>query len=173
MKISVFSVIGVWMFVHLNKKLPVFLTVIWICIIFSFSIQSGTKSEQVSDGLGQLIIEHSTPEVTEKFTDLSVLEWKTFHKFIRKCAHLTEFFILGILASISTFGTNRKYKNCMIFLLCAIVAILDEAIQLFVPGRSGQWTDVLLDCGGGLTGMSVFRCFTYFLKGKKTTSDKI
>ena len=34
-----------------------------------------------------------------------------------------------------------------------LVPAFDETIQLFVPGRCGQPTDVLLDCCGALTGV--------------------
>ena len=37
--------------------------------------------------------------------------------------------------------------------LCTLSAMADETVQLFVPGRSGQVTDVLLDSAGALAGI--------------------
>ena len=38
---------------------------------------------------------------------------------------------------------------------CFLYACSDEIHQLFVPGRSGMFTDVLIDTGGAVTGMLV------------------
>ena len=46
---------------------------------------------------------------------------------------------------------NRK--KIVAFLFCVLVASTDETIQLFVSGRSGQVSDVALDCVGVLIGM--------------------
>lgn len=151
----------------LKKKLIYVLTIFWICIIFSFSLQPSDKSEQVSDGVGQLIVEHSAPEVAEKFDSLSVIEWKSFYKFVRKCAHFIEFFILGILMSMSMRQNHVVHKKRIAFVLCAVVAIIDETIQLFVPGRAGLVTDVILDNCGSLAGICVFCVGMKFLCLKK------
>lgn len=50
---------------------------------------------------------------------------------LRKCAHFGEYALLGVFTA---------------------AALCDETIQLFVPGRSGQITDVWLDTAGYLTG---------------------
>nr|WP_051527067.1 VanZ family protein [[Eubacterium] cellulosolvens] len=52
------------------------------------------------------------------------------------------------------------------FLLGALYAASDEFHQLFVPGRSGQFTDVLIDSGGVIAGILLallFRRLTRFL----------
>ena len=38
-------------------------------------------------------------------------------------------------------------------LLCALYAASDELHQAFIPGRSPQLADVLIDCGGALAGI--------------------
>jgi VanZ family protein len=73
---------------------------------------------------------------------------------IRKTAHLTEYAILGIL-------TNNMIKNNNIklyigLLICIIYAISDEIHQLFVEGRSGQISDVLVDFTGSIVGICLF-----------------
>ena len=76
---------------------------------------------------------------------------------VRKTAHFAEYMILGLLAS-QAFDPGRKVSRVSLVataLLCAAVPSIDETIQLFVPGRSGQVTDVLLDCCGAATGIAL------------------
>ncbi len=70
---------------------------------------------------------------------------------LRKCAHFGEYALLGVLtaAALRT-GTHFSWPAAL--LPGTFAALCDETIQLFVPGRSGQITDVWLDTAGYLTG---------------------
>lgn len=68
----------------------------------------------------------------------------TLH-LVRKLAHFTEYFILGVISVITI---NNKKKIVLSSVLGLIVAIVDETIQLFTPGRSGMIKDVILDFSG-------------------------
>ena len=73
---------------------------------------------------------------------------------VRKAAHFTEYAILGVLAR-GLFGSlhaERGVRPLPAGLLVAFVPVVDECIQLFVPGRSGQLTDVLIDLSGVIVG---------------------
>ena len=80
-------------------------------------------------------------------------EWVT-NFVVRKCAHFTEYMVLGILATHAFDFEGRRTFDVLlptaVFLL--LIPSIDETIQLFVPGRSGQITDVWLDTAGYLTG---------------------
>ena len=79
--------------------------------------------------------------------------------YIRKTAHFTEYFVQSLLLC-NAFQTDRAdHKNsrgCILF-LSLLTAVLDEYIQLFSPGRSGQVTDILLDFSGGFSGWLSFQ----------------
>ena len=123
----------------MNKKLILcILTILWICFIFSFSLHSGEKSAQLSDSVGESILEHSSSSYFDDVDEWSSLELESFHKVIRKCAHFTEFFILGILMRLTWQQTEMRYKRVMSVGLCFLVAVLDETIQLFVSGSRCQ-----------------------------------
>ena len=135
-------------------------TLLWIGIIFSFSLQPAEMSESLSSGLGKILLENLFPEVLECSGDSAndILEF--FHFFLRKVAHFTEYFVLGILMTITLrkfAWKKRRYCNLAVILLCILVASMDETIQLFVSGRSGQISDVLLDCTGALLGMGLIK----------------
>ena len=78
---------------------------------------------------------------------------------VRKCAHASEYAVLGILilGTAYSFSEDRGRK---IILLCWCVgtayAGTDEFHQLFVPGRSCQFRDVCIDSAGVLTGLILF-----------------
>jgi VanZ family protein len=37
-----------------------------------------------------------------------------------------------------------------------MIAFMDEGIQLFVAGRSAQWSDILLDMAGSTFGLGIW-----------------
>lgn len=76
---------------------------------------------------------------------------------VRKTAHFTEYAILGILIAqaLDHDGRAPQARLLTIAALLVLVPSVDEGIQLFVSGRSGQVSDVLLDCCGAATGVAV------------------
>ena len=81
-------------------------------------------------------------------------EWVT-NFVVRKCAHFTEYMVLGILATHAFDFEGRRTFDVLlptaVFLL--LIPSIDETIQLFVPGRAGMITDVMIDCCGAATGV--------------------
>lgn len=117
----------------------------WIGVIFFLSSPNGASSR--TSEFFRPIVEFFYPNAPP-----SVFE--TVHNFIRKCAHFTEYAILGILAfrGARRSGTALIKSHYLIFpfLLVAAVASLDEFNQSFEPSRTSSPWDSLLDCIGGL-----------------------
>lgn len=140
----------------INKKLIyTIITSLWICLIFSFSLQPGEDSSQISTGFGAWLVEHVLFIFSDIFESMSAEQLDTFHFLIRKCAHFSEFFVLGVLMLQTLMQTKVVHKAGIGILLCMTVAAMDETIQLFVAGRCGQVSDVLLDSCGSLVGICV------------------
>ena len=86
--------------------------------------------------------------------------YHSFATFIRKAfGHFGLFVISGLLTSLalylslSPFIWAKHYMNVMFSLVIGLfMGILTEVIQLSVPGRSGQLSDVLIDFSGYLFG---------------------
>lgn len=125
--------------IGLKKKSFIFLSLLWIAFIFYNSLQSAPESSEIS-GRFVKVLQY-------------VLSWigiivdpSRLSLFIRKAAHLFEFFILTILA----FPVVSDNKKChvLVFLYGIIIAIIDEMIQFFSPGRCSSAIDVLIDLGG-------------------------
>lgn len=74
---------------------------------------------------------------------------------VRKLAHFTEYAAIGamLMNTAYSFNKSRPHKFYPHILFAGLMtAVIDEAIQLNVAGRSGQITDVLLDFSGILAG---------------------
>lgn len=71
---------------------------------------------------------------------------------VRKGAHVTEYIVLctSFLTAFWVSGIHGKWRNIGAFLLTFGYACSDEFHQLFVPGRAGQFKDVLIDSSGAL-----------------------
>lgn len=137
------------MFIHLknhikNKYMFLFFC-LWALFIFSNSMLPAQESSDISGGISYKIYE---------LLNLNI-DFQLFHTFIRKCAHFIEYAILGVFAGFSF----KKEYFWKIFVLCILVSSADESIQLFVEGRSGQISDVLLDSIGSFTGILGRRIF--------------
>lgn len=131
-----------------KRNIFILLTLLWVGIIFLFSLQPADTSEQISTGLGQKLMEMFFPNMSEE-------GWEILHFLIRKAGHFTEFLILGIFSTLTTLQTKIRRKKCAGVVFCVLVATMDETIQLFVDGRSGQVSDVILDSSGALVGIVI------------------
>lgn len=150
----------------LNKKY-IFgaITILWVGVIFFFSLQPGEVSSDISGSFGRKLLELFLPSVFEKLEAMSQEQLDMWHLILRKCAHFTEFFILGVLSTYTMRQTKVPHKVMIAFIFCVAVAASDETIQLFVSERAGRVQDVLLDSTGALCGISLVS-FWGKLRGK-------
>lgn len=66
-------------------------------------------------------------------------------------------------------GAWRKFRKEMFlpWFIAALYAASDEIHQLFVPGRSGQLSDVILDSAGALAGVAAFTVLCWLINRRK------
>jgi len=132
------------------------LTVVWIIVIFSFSIQSGSISSLQSGFI--------TSQISRFLLTLNiVVEPKSLSFVIRKLAHFTEFFILGCLVRKSSFELSRNDILYFIF----IIPVIDEFIQYFVPERAMALMDMGIDSIGILFGIGCISIVYIIFKKNK------
>ena len=122
-----------------------------IVFIFSNSMQMGAVSEGASGrvlGILQGILRHlGLPGAADRLT---------MH-IVRKLAHFCEYLLEGFLLMLCLrVYTRHFFKHVSWPMLGGLLtALTDETIQLFVPGRSGQVTDIWIDFSGVMTGLLV------------------
>lgn len=101
------------------------------------SLQNTTKSDIATN-------QHRSIK-TNKATILKL------NRLLRKFAHASVYFILYILVLNLIYQIKGKYKfaYCMISIaVCFVYACTDEFHQLFVDGRAGLFSDVIIDTIG-------------------------
>ena len=122
--------------------------------IFVNSLQDGETSAAQS---GQ-VVEIVRPAYVEILPKVNVPPTEeNIHHYVRKTAHFTEFFALGVVSFLSVLfflpAGKKKFLLLLSPLLCLLTAAADETIQIFSAGRGPQWSDVLLDFTGALAGI--------------------
>lgn len=120
-------------------------------VIYSFSAKTGAASTDdsffVSRLIGNLIYSDFNEWSVERQNEF--LDEMDF--VVRKTAHMAEFFILCVLVFFSQKNLDTSFKNIVFPLLITIFyAISDEIHQYFVPNRSCQLKDVIIDSIGGI-----------------------
>lgn len=72
---------------------------------------------------------------------------------VKKAGHFVAYGVLAWLAWRVTRGWQRPFLWA--FVITAVYAVSDEFHQSFVPGRLGSAADVLIDCLGALTTLTL------------------
>lgn len=93
---------------------------------------------------------------------------------VRKFAHAFEYMILGIClyVCLSIWQKQGKIRFIWLMGLGAMVAAIDETIQIFSPGRGPMWQDVMLDTFGVFMGFCVANLLRYIWQSRrKITCD--
>lgn len=137
---------------HIIRYLLMICIVIVCCTIFRFSSEQSTESSRTSVGVTKFIVSIIWQDNPEVNTDTLI---NTIHPIIRKVAHFSIYLLLGtlVMCCAQTFKGCKEYKFDVSVMLCFFYACTDEFHQLFVPGRSGEFTDVCLDTVGATFGI--------------------
>lgn len=147
----------------------------WMSVIFVFSAQQDTESAAVSGGVSYRIVEGLDHVLRLERTEEELQSMAQRIEYpVRKGAHMSEYGILALLcfALISFFRWMPAKSSCLLALLLAFLyACTDEFHQRFVPGRSGSFTDVMIDTSGAALVM-LFVFFIICLVGRRRKKER-
>jgi VanZ family protein len=122
-----------------------------MAVIFSASSDSGSFKR--SSRIIEPIMRWLFPHIGDVALDWTIL-------IVRKCAHLTEFAIMGLLLLRAlrrqSGGSIKQWqwrKAILALMLVVLYAATDEFHQLFVPNRQASIIDVLIDSTGAAIGL--------------------
>lgn len=144
--------------------------VVMMIVIFLFSATPAEESSQMSDSISYRIV--------ETINELPVVQWEQEEMFsyaeilhypVRKMAHFCEYGCLG-LAVFLPFGIGKCRKRKYIIdavIICFLYACTDELHQLFVPGRDGNFKDVIIDTSGAACFILVTRFIFHKIMQRK------
>lgn len=119
---------------------------LWMFLIFLMSSFDATESANQSNFIVNIITN------IFKIENIEVLSF-----IIRKLAHFTEYLILGFLTINMLDKNDISKKYLLSILICIIYATSDEIHQIFVPGRTCQIKDILIDSIGSITGIYLYK----------------
>ena len=133
-------------------------------MIFSFSAQTGEVSGDLS-----YKVSHELVKVKARLTDSQKSEEEldreahSIHPYVRKAAHMTEYFILAITVAFPfyVYGVRGIWLLLIAGVICVSFAGLDEYHQGFVKGRGPSLKDVLIDSVGVGFGILVVQAFCW------------
>lgn len=137
------------------KKIKYFIpSFLLMIVIFMFSQQTGEKSSGMSHHLF-IWIQNNLHITLSEF-------------FIRKIAHMSEYALLTFTFLYGYIKCDFSLEKVFILSILStfIYACSDELHQLFIGGRAGQFTDVLIDTSGGLLAIGIFWIIHYIMKKK-------
>ncbi len=138
---------------HVSLCVCLALALAVVMFIFGNSLQNGEASGQMSGAVSAILKAIFDPH--DHIADAD------FEHFVRKLAHFTEFFWLGmavcgvldgLVGGKSPLLSARPVGSGLFFLL--LVAVCDEWIQSFT-GRGPSVRDVVLDFSGALCGLAL------------------
>ncbi|MCR5250358.1 MAG: VanZ family protein [Lachnospiraceae bacterium] len=135
-------------------------TVLVLVLIFYFSLQPGEESLQTSEsmGLGMYQLVGGTGTLSQAQLDVVNL-------LVRAAAHFAEYAVLAVcLAWAGTRnGIRRQLRAVYMCGLSFIIAVLDEFVQIFVPGRYGDPLDLAVD----MVAVLIVSVLVYKLRGPR------
>ncbi len=141
----------------MRRKIFTGFVIVWMIIIFMFSARNADVSSQDSSRVGML----AGQIFFRDFNDWDLQEQVAFAQKIdhpvRKTAHATEYAILGMLLFGAAYQTREQRRRTAVLSwgIGTFYAATDEIHQIFVPGRSGQITDVMIDSSGVAVGVLI------------------
>ena len=139
-----------------GRKSILFLTVLWMLVIFVFSAQPADESTETSLFIGQIVESVCVPGYVDLSEEERLIMAENIDFFVRKTAHAAEYAVLGMLLSLSAGEISELpffERQRAAYIFGTLYAATDEFHQLFVPGRAGMIRDVVLDSAGVMAGV--------------------
>lgn len=140
-----------------------------MCVIFRFSSQPAQVSADVSKSFFASILRiiaapafSNQSELTEFVTSADGV--------VRKCAHFSIYLVFGMFMYlfINEFDLKKIKPQYISVPIVFLYAVSDEIHQYFVPGRSCEFRDMMIDLSGAVIGTVLIM----LIRRKKRRSNK-
>lgn len=152
-------------FLSLSRIIFSVLAVICMVVIFCFSREDSDKSSETSGRLTNTAVHIAVENYDNlpKEKQMSIMD-KATH-IVRKSAHFCLYATLGFLVSMAV-GRRKLFSlaSLGVLIFCFMYAFSDEIHQFFVPGRSCEFRDMMIDTSGALSGMLVSMFIMFILR---------
>ena len=148
----------------LLKPLSFLPAILMMLVIYSFSSQTGEVSGELSYKISYQIVETKNEILgTNKSYDELDAEANSIHYYVRKAAHMTEYFALAVAVSfpLYVYGVRGIWLMFLAGAICVGFAGLDEYHQSFVSNRGPSVKDVGIDSIGAGVGILLVQAFCW------------
>lgn len=161
---------------NLLRLLSFLPSLLLLYMIFGFSSQNAETSGSLSFEISLFIVRLFSPFLpVSSSEDILIQRAEMIHIFVRKAAHMTEYFLLALSLQLPLYFYLKEkifFKKRIIigFLFTVLIAITDEFYQTTIPGRSGNFTDVCIDSTGAFIA-TIFLTLFFYIKDQKITKQ--
>ena len=148
----------------LLKPLSFLPAILMMLVIYSFSAQTGEVSGELSYKISYQIVETKNEVLgTNKSYEELDAEADSIHYYVRKAAHMTEYFALAVAVSfpLYVYGVRGIWLVLLAGAICVGFAGLDEYHQSFVANRGPSVKDVCIDSIGAGVGILLVQAFCW------------
>lgn len=117
--------------------------ILWLAVIFFLSSQTGEDTTSLSLTITRWLARFF-PGVAEE----------TLHLWLRKLAHIAVYFVEGALLLPALLRRTRRPIQSFILTLAlsVLIAVMDEAHKMLIPGRHCSWPEAALNVFGAALG---------------------
>ncbi|MDO5136445.1 MAG: VanZ family protein [Eubacteriales bacterium] len=150
--------------IALLKPLSFLPALMMMYVIYTFSAQTGEVSGQISYQVAYQVVETKNELLNEnKSYEQLAIDADSIHYYVRKAAHMTEYFLLAVAVSfpLYVYGVRGIWLMILAGILCVGFAGLDEYHQSFVANRGPALKDVAIDSIGSLAGILLVQAFCW------------
>lgn len=143
---------------HILKRKTIakgLLCVIWLGIIFYNATRQGEISQRGSKQVTEVIsVVLNIPSVA---LDTPSIKFSDINFYVRKNAHFMQYLILSILicAAVRQLKLYKTSEIFLLFFLLLFFSVMDEFIQIYIPGRTSNVSDIIIDFSGGILGIVI------------------
>ena len=120
--------------------------ILWLAVIFFLSSQTGEQTAALSLAIARWL--------ARLFPGVSLT---SLHLALRKAAHIGVYFVEGALLFPALYGQKGRAGRALALTvaLCALIAVVDEAHKLAIPGQHCSWPEAALNFLGALPGVAL------------------
>ena len=129
-------------------------------MIYTFSAQPGETSAELSYKVSEEIVRTVNTVTMQGWDDYTIQSYAgQTNGIVRKCAHVTEYFLLAIAVSfpLYVYGLRGILLMLLAGMICVGYAFVDEYHQSLVIGRASSTRDVAIDSIGIFFGIILTR----------------
>ena len=144
-------------------------TIAIMLFIFFHSAKNAAQSTAASDPIAQAVYSIIVTDDTTVTPEQKANIMNSIQLFVRKSAHFLIFAALGFsfFASLTTHFVSTAKRFILSQIFSSAYAASDEFHQLFVEGRAGRVSDVLIDSAGALFGISLCFAINFLITKRK------